>query len=34
LNEALERVRKEIPPFKELQMLLDFLVNSKRGVVR
>ncbi len=34
LNEALERVRTEIPPFKELQMLLDFLVSSKRGVVR
>jgi UDP-N-acetylglucosamine acyltransferase len=34
MNEALERVRKEIPPFKELQMLLDFLVSSKRGVVR
>jgi UDP-N-acetylglucosamine acyltransferase len=34
LNEALERVRSEIPPFKELEMLLDFLVNSKRGIVR
>ncbi len=34
LNEALERVRREIPLFKELEMLLDFLVNSKRGVVR
>ena len=34
LNEAMERVRREILPFKELQILLDFLVNSKRGVVR
>ena len=34
LPEALERVRREIPPFEELQMLLDFLVSSKRGVVR
>ena len=34
LNEAMERVKNEIPPFKELQMLLDFLVNSKRGIVR
>ena len=34
LHEALERVRREIPPFEELQMLLDFLVSSKRGVVR
>ncbi len=34
LNEALERVRREIPNFKELQMLLDFLASSKRGVVR
>ncbi len=34
LHEALERVRREIPSFEELQMLLDFLVSSKRGVVR
>jgi UDP-N-acetylglucosamine acyltransferase len=34
LHEALERVGREITPFKELQMLLDFLVSSKRGVVR
>jgi len=34
LNEALEKVKKEIPPFKELQMLLDFLISSKRGIVR
>jgi len=34
LHEAVERVRKEIPPFRELEILLEFLVNSKRGVVR
>jgi UDP-N-acetylglucosamine acyltransferase len=34
LHEAVERVRKEVPYFKELQMLLDFLASSKRGVVR
>lgn len=33
-NEALEIVRREIPPFKELEILLEFLVNSERGVVR
>jgi len=33
-NEALERVRREIPPFKELEILLEFLVNSERGIVR
>ncbi|MFB0532653.1 MAG: acyl-ACP--UDP-N-acetylglucosamine O-acyltransferase [Desulfatiglandales bacterium] len=33
-NEALERVRREITPFKELEMLLEFLVSSKRGIVR
>ena len=34
LNEALQRVREEIAPFEELDMLLDFLTSSKRGVVR
>lgn len=34
LHEALERVRAEILSFKELEMLLDFLTSSKRGVVR
>jgi len=34
VNEALERVRREIPTFKELETLLEFLVNSKRGIVR
>lgn len=33
-NDALERVRKEIPPCEELETLLEFLVSSKRGVVR
>ncbi|RLB26600.1 MAG: acyl-[acyl-carrier-protein]--UDP-N-acetylglucosamine O-acyltransferase, partial [Deltaproteobacteria bacterium] len=34
LHEAIEKARREIPPFEELQMLLDILVISKRGVVR
>ncbi len=34
LKEAIEVVRREIPPFDELELLLDFLSNSKRGVVR
>lgn len=33
-SEALERVRTEIAPFEELEILLEFLGNSKRGVVR
>jgi UDP-N-acetylglucosamine acyltransferase len=34
LKEAMEVVRKEIPPFPELDVLLDFLSSSTRGVVR
>jgi UDP-N-acetylglucosamine acyltransferase len=34
LKDAMELVRKEIPHFSELDMLLDFLDTSKRGVVR
>jgi len=34
LKEAMEVVRKEIPPFSELDLLLDFLSSSERGVVR
>jgi UDP-N-acetylglucosamine acyltransferase len=34
MDEALKRVREEIAPFKELDILLDFLTSSKRGVVR
>jgi UDP-N-acetylglucosamine acyltransferase len=34
LNEALKRVQEEIAPFGELDMLLDFITSSKRGVVR
>ncbi len=33
-NEALDRVRREIAPFEELEILLEFLVSSKRGIVR
>jgi UDP-N-acetylglucosamine acyltransferase len=33
-NEALEMVRNEIPPFEELDMLMEFLSNSKRGILR
>jgi len=34
MGEALQRVREEIAPFEELDLLLDFLASSKRGVVR
>ena len=34
LKEAVEVVRREIPPFGELDQLLDFLNSSERGVVR
>jgi UDP-N-acetylglucosamine acyltransferase len=33
-KEALEKVRSEIDPFEELEILLDFLVTSKRGISR
>ena len=33
-HEALERVRKEIPSFEELETLLAFLNSSKRGILR
>ena len=34
LNEAVKRVQEEIEPFGELDMLIDFITSSKRGVVR
>jgi UDP-N-acetylglucosamine acyltransferase len=34
LKEAMEVVRREIPRFSELDLLLDFLSSSERGVVR
>jgi len=34
LNEALKKVQEEIAPFEEVNMLLDFVTSSKRGVVR
>jgi UDP-N-acetylglucosamine acyltransferase len=34
LHEALEKVKVEIVPFEELELLLSFLTSSKRGVVR
>jgi len=34
MKEAVQIVRDEIAPFDELNMLLDFLATSKRGVVR
>jgi len=33
-QEALERVKQEIPTFKELETLLEFLNSSKRGILR
>ncbi|MBN1848384.1 MAG: acyl-ACP--UDP-N-acetylglucosamine O-acyltransferase [Deltaproteobacteria bacterium] len=34
LNEGISRVRKEIPLFPELEMFLEFIMDSKRGVIR
>jgi UDP-N-acetylglucosamine acyltransferase len=34
IREGIYRVRNEIEPFAELNMLLDFVMNSSRGVVR
>lgn len=34
LNEGITRVREEIPSFPELEMFLNFILESKRGVVR
>lgn len=33
-NDALEKVKNEIPNFIELEILLDFLSKSKRGILR
>ena len=33
-NEGIEQVRKDIPSFPELEMLLAFLEGSKRGILR
>ena len=33
-SEAIQRVRDEIPSFPELELLLSFLVKSKRGILR
>jgi UDP-N-acetylglucosamine acyltransferase len=34
LSEGIERIRREMEPFPELNMLLDFISNSERGVLR
>jgi len=34
LSKAIEQVKKEIKPFPELEMLIEFLKTSKRGVIR
>ncbi len=34
LSEGIRRVREEIPPFPELELLLGFLEDSKRGITR
>ncbi|MBN2060644.1 MAG: acyl-ACP--UDP-N-acetylglucosamine O-acyltransferase [Deltaproteobacteria bacterium] len=34
LNEGIKKVREDIKSFPELEMLLDFLNNSKRGITR
>lgn len=33
-SEGVKKAREEIEPFAELEMLLDFIANSKRGVMR
>jgi len=33
-SEGIRRVREEIEPFSELDMLLDFISESKRGITR
>ncbi len=34
LNEGINQVRKELKPIPELEMLLNFLDGSKRGILR
>ncbi len=34
LSDALEKVRAEIPPFEELDLLIEFLTSSQRGILR
>lgn len=34
LNQAVEKAKAEIPPLPEIQHLLDFVKNSKRGICR
>ena len=34
LHRAIERVRQEVPPFPEVERLLQFLCDSDRGVCR
>jgi UDP-N-acetylglucosamine acyltransferase len=33
-SEGIDQVKQEMEPFPELEMLLDFLDGSKRGVLR
>lgn len=34
LNEAVERVRAEVPPLPEVKAFLEFITSSKRGITR
>lgn len=34
LSDAIEKVKSEIPPFEELNILLKFLIDSKRGILK
>lgn len=34
LNEALEKVKTELPAFEELDTLLEFVITSKRGILK
>jgi hypothetical protein len=33
-SDAIEKVKSEIPPFEELNILLKFLIDSKRGILK
>ena len=34
VNEAMERIKNDVPMSKEIQYIVDFVSNSKRGIIR
>lgn len=34
VNEAMERIKNDVPMSKEIQYIIDFVSNSKRGIIR